>query len=195
MTTETLRPNASGDEETITYGSSGGGNHWQDVDEVEASDADYLQQFTSWGRDLYNLPASTGTGTINKITLYFRVWSMSASACVKGAIKSDSTVTETTEKDPYNAFGAETFGVFSQEWNTNPVDSQPWEWDDIDSLQIGISLEGLAGFLCSRCSQVYVVVDYTESASGGSSPVKVNMVPGKVIRSARTPGKTFKMSR
>jgi len=170
MATETLRPNAPGDEETIAYGSSGVGNHWQDVNEEEANDADYLQDCSGWDRDLYNLPASTGSGTINKITLYFRVKSMSASACVKGTIKSDSTVTETVEKDPYTDFGASTYGTYSQEWAVNPADSQVWEWADIDALQIGIALEGVAGMLCSYCSQVYVEVDYTEG--GGSTPAR-----------------------
>ena len=55
----------------------------------------------------------------------------------------------------------------SEQWDTNPADSQAWEWADIDALQIGVSLKGGGDFpesFHSECTQVYVEVDYTITA-------------------------------
>jgi hypothetical protein len=168
MATEILRPNAAGDEENISnVVGDGVGTHYTVVDEETPDDDStyvYNQQFSSpvFQRDLYNLPASSGSGTINKITVHFRCKMGNASSKAKASIKSDSTVTDGDEK-----VATET-GVWenhSQEWATNPADSEAWEWADIDNLQIGVSLKGSYSYC--RCTQVYVEVDYT--AGGGAT--------------------------
>jgi len=68
----------------------------------------------------------------------------------KPSLKSDTTITDGTQISLTTAYTTS-----SQQWNTNPADGQPWEWSDIDALQIGISL------LSAYCSQVYVEVNYT----------------------------------
>lgn len=159
MNTETLRPDASGDDTNIPVQYPDSGEHWAKVDDVNPDDNNsYVQQDSlEWDRDLYNLPAHSGSGTINKVTLYFRVMAAGSTAKVKGAIKSDSTVTETAQKDPYGDFGATTWGTYSQEWFTNPATGLSWTWDEIDALQIGVALY----IQNTRCTQVYVVVSYT----------------------------------
>jgi len=102
------------------------------------------------------LPAYSGSRIINSITLYFRVLASSSAGRVKGAIKSNSTVTETAEKDPYGDFGAAAWGTYSQEWTTNPATGENWTPDDIDDLQIGISLY-ISG---THCTQLYIEVDW-----------------------------------
>lgn len=157
--TVTLRPNAAGDETNLTPGT---GNNYEQVDEEVADEAStyvYNNKVSSYQRDLYNIPTSAiGTGTITKITLYFRVmnWGIDGNT-VKGVIKSNSTVTETAEKNPYSDFGNSVWGTYSQDWTTNPADSQPWEWSDIADLQIGVSLKADATHL-TYCTQVYVEV-------------------------------------
>lgn len=158
-----LRPDAAGDETNTDYQFPDSGAHWEKVDEVEADDGTtYVRHVDGWARDLYNLPApSMLAGTINKVTLYFRVMGYTNASAVKGAIKSNSTVTETAEKDPSTDFGSEVWGTYSQEWATNPADSEAWEWADIDALQIGIALMGEVGVATAYCTQLYIEVDYT----------------------------------
>ena len=95
MATETLRPNAAGDEESISNATSGAGNHWQDVDEVIADEDTTIVATgdSAWLRDLYNLPASSGSGKINNIKVYFRCAESVAEVGdgAKASIKSGAT--------------------------------------------------------------------------------------------------------
>lgn len=159
MATETLRPNAAGDETSITSQWPNSGSHYEKVDEAAADDGTtkVYTASTSYLRDLYNLPASgVGAGTINKITVYFRCNVTSGGiGAAQASIKSDSTVTDGTG----NAIHA-TWTTYSQEWTTNPADGQAWEWADIDALQIGVRLRKASGG-SAGCTQVYVEIDYT----------------------------------
>lgn len=167
MATETLRPSAAGDECNISSQGTGDAecpDHYQNVDEETADDdTTYVRNDNAdYERDLYNIDDSgVGAGTINKITLYFRVLGTATGNCVKGAIKSNSTATETAEKDPGTDFGADTWGTYTKEWATNPADSEAWAWTDINALQIGVVLKEPAARNAAYCTQVYVVVDYT----------------------------------
>lgn len=161
--TETLRPNAAGDEESIPFGTSGAGNHWQDVDEAAADDDTTYVMNTAgaWTRDLYNLPASgVGVGTINHITVHVRgKGGHITNTRIKASIKSGGTVDDSDQM--YYAI-IDTWENFNEEWAVNPDDSNAWEWSDIDDLQIGVSLLGYpVTEKGSYCTQVYVVVDYT----------------------------------
>ena len=160
MATETLRPNAAGDETSIESQLPDSTFHWDKVDEASADDNTtfvYNNTTAAYQRDLYNLPASSGSGTINFIKIYFRVLTTGAVAGVKPSLKSNSTVTDGTEIQP----PAYVWTTYSQQWNTNPADSQAWEWADIDALQIGVSLKPEVGVYGCSCTQVYVEVDYT----------------------------------
>ena len=162
---ETLRPNAAGDETNIDAQYPDSGAHWDKVDEATADDdSTYIYYHSSEGayeRDLYNLPASSGSGTINKITVYFRAYRYGEHA--KASIKSDSVVTDGTEVTL-----SSDYTTYSQEWTTNPADDAAWEWTDIDALQVGVSLKGgfdpPDNYYDAYCTQVYVEVDYTPSA-------------------------------
>ncbi|MBA7571011.1 hypothetical protein ES708_12767 [subsurface metagenome] len=155
---ETLRPNAAGDETTLNY--YGAGANWECVNEVEPDE--YATQVYKtadpiWRRDLYKLPASSGSGTINKITVYTRTKiDPGTIGDARPAIKSNTTVTDGTVYHPQTWWD-----TYSQEWATNPADWQAWEWADIDNLQIGVSLRDPYSLTNVRCTQVYVEVDYT----------------------------------
>jgi hypothetical protein len=71
---ETLRPNAAGDETNIPTQYPATGYHWDKVDDVTSDDGStfIVTGLKSYKRDLYNLPAHSGSGTINKITVYVR---------------------------------------------------------------------------------------------------------------------------
>ncbi len=73
--TETLRPNAAGDDTNISSQYPDSGAHYDKVDEVTADDySTYVfTNSTSYQRDLYNIPDhSTGSGAIDNVTAYFR---------------------------------------------------------------------------------------------------------------------------
>ena len=182
MTTETLIPNAAGDENNNNYwdGDSweaGITNNYQSIDDPVATPDDDTTKIKvsggdgTWTRDLYNLPAHSGSGTINNITIYFRISSTIGVPQAKPVLKSDSTVTEGT--DQLGTSGE--WITKSQTWTTNPADSQAWEWDDIDALQIGVSLYNVgSGKTDSKteCTQVYAVIDYT-AATGTNCKINI----------------------
>lgn len=157
---ETLRPNAAGDEESIdsVYG-DGVGTHYTVVDEETPDDGSsyVMTNSTTYQRDLYNLPVPSGSGTINFIKIYIRCFFTEVNVCYgKPSLKSDTTVTDGTA-----VTWGPTYQTTSQQWDNNPADGQPWEWSDIDSLQIGVALKGNGTLYRSYCTQVYVEVDYT----------------------------------
>jgi hypothetical protein len=75
MATEILRPDAAGDETNIGGQYPNSTYHWDKVDEVSADDSTtcvYSADYNVYRRDLYALPAPTGSGTISKITVFVR---------------------------------------------------------------------------------------------------------------------------
>jgi len=160
---EILRPNAAGD---LTQLGASAGSNYACVNEVDADD-DTTYVYEDFGEtvseDLYNLPShSVGSGTINKITVYARCCEIYCNPenYARVSIKSNSTIS-------YGSFEnlTDEWITYSQEWATNPADSQAWEWDDIDALQIGVELETSYEWNEeARCTQIYVEVYYTPAA-------------------------------
>jgi len=50
----------------------------------------------------------------------------------------------------------------SHEFQNNPFTGTSWTWEEVDDLEAGISLEG--GSFISRCTQLFVEVDYDTKA-------------------------------
>lgn len=163
----TLRPNASGDETNIESQYPDSGEHWDKVDE-ELADDDGTYVYTTrafYQRDLYKLPTVSGSGTINFIKIYFRArqypsWGF---AYIRPSLKINSTVTDGTEIEL-----TDTYTTYSEQWNNNPANGKAWEWADINTLQIGISMKidtDIPPPPQARCTQVYVEIDYTSGPS------------------------------
>ena len=186
--TETLRPNAAGDETNVEDQDPGTGYHWDKVDEVTADDyTTVIWSDAIDGRDLYNLPASSGSGTIDSVVVYASLDRDLLAARVCGAyisIKSGSTISENDVGDP-----GDTFTFHSYTWSTNPDDSAAWEWADIDDLQIGVRLCHTATNGSTNASQVYCIVYYTPSSGwtgtimGVTNPAKVGGIDVENIAS------------
>jgi len=182
MPIETLRPNAAGDACFIPSesGCSACPSHFDCVFEAVADENITMlrSQNALWKYDLYNIPNSgVGAGTINKITLYFRVRCYLNANTVKGAIKSNGTITYTAEKNPTAEFGSGVWHTYTNDWAQNPVGPAAWDWADIDALQIGVALKS-NGTAWLNCTQIYVEVDYsppgwTGKISGVANPAKV----------------------
>jgi len=158
MAIEILRPNGAGDETSISTQQPFGGAHWDKVDEVVADDGTttIATPSTSYQRDLYSLPTSSGTGTIIKITVYFVAAKGLSNGSAKASIKSGTTV---SDGDEHALTGL--WAKYSHEWALNPDNSAAWEWEDIDALQIGVSLISDGAPNSLFCTQVYVEVDHT----------------------------------
>lgn len=172
-TTETFRPSASGSETGINAQNPSTGEHWDKVDESSSDDwTTYVQKsgnWGSWGDDVYNIPDHGAIdGLITKITIYFTVLRSDHFVDPVGRARSNVRIGGTT----YNGSSLTISAVGSwedrsQEWTTNPSTSQPWTWDDIDELQIGVGLQNnTAQFFFTTyygvvyCTQLYMIVTY-----------------------------------
>lgn len=164
--TETLRPNAVGDEHNIEAPVWSVENpHWELVDEVEHDGSATLVRSNEidYERDLYNIADhSVGSGTINHIKVYARCDCMGEAdqASVKIAIKTGGVAYESAEKTVIE----DVWTLLFNQWDTNPNNAHAWTWEEIDALQIGVSLRTAhtsPAVVSSRCTQVYVEVDYT----------------------------------
>jgi len=179
--TETLRPNAAGDECNIP-GQVGAAcpNHWQNVNETPSDEAtSYVWNTvqTAYSRDFYNITNSTGSGTISNITVYARVYGQSLvnQASLKIVIKSGTgsgapdTISESAEKTVTTLWAN-----YSEVWATNNATSSAWTWDEVDNLQIGVSIRRcwFEQPAATRVTQVYVNVDY-----GNATAPAINNTP------------------
>lgn len=160
MATETLRPNAAGDETNIP-GLAGSATHWGAVDDVVqdgSSTQVYTTIYSTYYRDLYNIPSPSGSGTINFVKVIARCYAETDTGYVKLAVKTGGTVYESTVK---SVDWASWDYLYNNIWTTNPATGLPWTWSDIESLQIGIALTRSYYATACRCTQVYVEVNYT----------------------------------
>ena len=165
--TLTLRPNAAGDETSIQGQYPSSTFHWDKVDEAVADDntthvyeGGAGAQSGVYVRDLYALPAHSGTGVINSIKVYYRCHLYSVGPVwAKASILTHSTNYDEGEEELPLAWT-----TYSYQWNTNPNTSNAWTWAEIDALEIGVSLKQQSSGMAPGCTQVYVVVDYTPSS-------------------------------
>ncbi len=111
-----------------------------------------------------------------------RIGSLSATnAYARAAIKPGDTVHTGTEESTADA----TFTTKSYQWTTNPDTGQPWTWDEIDALQVGVELKTDSTEDSSICTQVYLEVDYTAYSSPGTL-TSINLLSGETVASIDT---------
>jgi len=158
--TLTLRPGSAGDEAVLTPNT---GANYAAVDEV-SSDGDTTYVGTgndnTWKHDLYNLPDTTvsGKGKINSVTVHINV---------KGTQAANQTNVYTRTKTngtAYNGTAQQTgasYTEYSTQYTTNPQSSNEWTWGEVNALQAGVGMRRPKAGKESRCTQVWVVVDYT----------------------------------
>lgn len=171
MATETLRPNAAGDLTEITSQYPSSGAHWEKVDEEAADEDTTYVQFTAseaeerqYATDLFNIPDPSLSGVIGRVTVFIRIKTQYPNAWSFPfvALKTHDTIYA------YEKNSSQTWVTHSQELTTNPNTGLAWTWAEIDALQIGVKLAGGVE-QWSRCTQVYVEVDYTDVIEKSSS--------------------------
>lgn len=175
MATVTLRPNGAG---TVTQFIPSSGNNFDCVKEVTSdSDSTYVYMNDAAGitkYDLYTIEANSigASDTINSVTVYAyaRYVLASHTGGMRGlTIRENSTTTTET----MNALTS-SYNLYSKTWTVRPSDSAPFVKADINSLEIGIALANSGLTATSvRCTQVYVVVNYTPSGGGSTSAVPI----------------------
>lgn len=132
------------------------GASWQCVS--DDSDLTYVStNSTSYLRDLYIVEdGSATTGFIQSVSIYFRVSNNSTYTTygvplfyINGNYYDGNYQTATAG-----------WSTKSEVFTTNPATSTSWTWNDINNMQIGVSLlsSNIGGY--ARCSEVYAVVNY-----------------------------------
>ena len=153
MTTLYLRPNGVGAETGLYCNPSAGEANWQDVDEDPPDVNTYVGMLGGSSRDLYALQDhTTETGTIN----WIKVW-----ARVLGSGWNVIKVSGYAARDG-NSGGGAGYTNFNTQYSTNPDAGGAWTWAQLDALQGGVGLAG-GKYDESRCTQVFIEVDYTET--------------------------------
>lgn len=168
----TFRPNAAGDETGINEQYPVTGEHWDKVAEETAdNDGTYVATDTNvWQEDLYNITnhsTQTAGGTINYVKVYM------VGATTVNTTGTTAYIHIKTNGVEYN--GSEEvlsidYTTFSNQWNTNPQSGQPWTWNEIDNLQIGVGLRRPDGSEFAKCTQVYAEIEFEAPPLSASTP-------------------------
>jgi len=184
---ETLRPTGDGDETTIegVYPITPS-THWDKVDDVTSDGNNtYVRTLssTAWTEDLYQIANhSTGSGQIN----YVRVYAV-ASHETSSPLQNNFRIHIKTNGVEYNGTELTTttsYTTYSYDWNTNPQTGSAWTWTEIDNIQAGVSLTRAKNNVGTRCTQVYVQVNYTETSYEPSGTVtSTNLLSADTVSS------------
>ncbi|GAI72097.1 unnamed protein product, partial [marine sediment metagenome] len=161
---ETLRPNAPGDEATQSRYPNTGEANWENVDEETPDEWDtynYASSDDTWCRDLYSLPTSAipPEHTISSVKIIWRAKRSTNVGYGKPSLRSNSTTTDGTQVTLTGGWV-----TYSQQWNNNPADGQPWELADINALQIGTNLYRVGETIYYEPADTQLYVEITHSA-------------------------------
>jgi hypothetical protein len=159
-----FRPTGAGDVTNLDYSTPD--NHWDAVDDASPDDAStYVHGNTpgTYKYDLYGID----TGSFNPcrimaIMFTFRIsTNLDNVGYAKPAIKLDG-VTYLGYEVYHISSAWTTFSSFV--WSINPSTGNPWTWNDIRTMQIGIALKSINSGYPIKCTQVYATVYYYPTA-------------------------------
>ena len=184
--TETLRPEAAGDETGIAVQEPTSGEHWDKVDEATSDDdSTYIQSnSSSWQEDLYNTANSTvGSGTINYVKVYMVAKSLNTPGQTSAYVQ---IKTNGAEYDGTPEQVTTSYATYSYQWNTNPSTNTTWTWDEINALQIGAGLRralasGPPSGRYTLCTQVYAEISYTTGYDSPGIITSINLLSGEKV--------------
>lgn len=157
IASEFLRPVGAGDLTQIRNPQTL--DHWAQVDETGSPDGYSTEVDTNWSSngeytDLYEIRNSgTGGGEIFGVKVYWVVRVSATSSDVKGAIKTNGVVYETANLSPPTSYA-----TYSYTWDENPGSGLAWTWEEVDSLQAGVTL--VKNNSDAFCTQLYVEIIY-----------------------------------
>ena len=176
MSTDYLIPNAAGDVTTIDTQTPGTGEHWDKVDDPVGSpdnSATYIdaRNIADYEYDLYNLTNTAASGTISYIIVHYQVLATyaSGSGWFKPLIKTGGTEFYGTELEITIPVA---WRSGSHQWTINPDTGVAWTVSDLNALQVGAACKRPIAGEQTRCTQIYVEVDYvaTDPPAATASP-------------------------
>lgn len=170
MATVTLRPAGAGNETNLTPNGAAA-NHGC-VNEVSVDgDTTYVDLGTIGGtKDLYTIDTNSigGSDTINSITVYLVARMVTTGRLMSGGVSATIRENGTTTNGLANNLTTTSYVTKSQTWTTKPSSGTAFTQTDITNLEIGVIISQ-SNANNVRCTQVYVVVDYTPTGGGSVS--------------------------
>ena len=170
---DTLRPSGNGSSTEIEVQFPASTNHYDKVDEATTdNDTTYVEGDDATGGthriDTYATEnAPYPNGTINNVTVHVRVRQTNDGATVDGKAKCVVLTGGTEYTGNAETLAGTSYAEYTKAWATNPDTAAAWTWAEIDAMEIGVSvyppLTGGAADGAVRCTQVWVVVNYTPS--------------------------------
>lgn len=183
MPTLTLRPNGNGTY-NAGFSANGNGTIWECVDEaVPDEDGTYASCITSESWKYFTVTLQNHgaeVGTINSVKVYIRQ---------KKQTGTDVKFSGILRLSGSNSYGTTT-ALYSDYQTANQTLARPggggWSWADIDNLECGVRVkaEEVSSGAYYRCTQIYIVVDYTVYTPPAVTPVAAvaaKMIAGKLI--------------
>jgi len=157
--TQTLRPNDNG--YSIQWSISDSTHYGATSDQ---SDTTYVYSSTVGQKEFLNLddPTFSDINKINWVQVYYRCRSVGGSAAPEKIdlfIRSDNTDTETNS----NVIVSRTAftDIAGTPQTTNPATGNPWTKSEVAALQAGMIVDTVGAGEEIRCSEIWVVVDYS----------------------------------
>lgn len=160
--TLTIRPVENG---SIIECTPTSGFNYECVDEIVCNgegDYIYIYRKTSWYTDIFNLTNHTVENeSINFIRVFFNVSESGGFTlpCTNNEARATIYV-NATEYHGTSYSTTSTYTEYNHTWANNPDTSINWTWNDIDTLEAGVSLIGSCKEN-TKCSQIYIEVNWT----------------------------------
>jgi hypothetical protein len=141
---------------------SGAATNWQAV--YVPGDSKYVyiiwqsESPGTWYKDTYTIQVSDyQSGTINSVTMYYRVALSDTADKAHRVIRIGSN---NYNGDDKNQTG---FHTYSDILTVSPATGLAWTWSEINSMQVGVEMQGNSALFIERCSYIYIVVNVTPS--------------------------------
>jgi prepilin-type N-terminal cleavage/methylation domain-containing protein len=153
----TLRPDGDGSLTNLTP--SGCGSNYLCVDEMisDGSSTRVSRAANSFATDVYSIENPTDTsGTIIGVTVYCRANKSRNQGQAQPTVFVGSTEYNGPAQDVINSWAD-----YSNEWASNPATGTDWSWQEVIDLQAGLALKGQNASFPAYCTQVWVVVVYS----------------------------------
>jgi len=153
-----LRPESAGDSTELTP--IGAPANWDCVDDVTLDgDGTYVYSDSNqFGSDLYNLANTSQTGSIHSVTVWAKVrGTVAGNNRARTVVKTNGVIYEGAAQDAATGY-SDIFTFYDE----NPQTDDHWTWDEVNLLQAGCALKRAGPGEQTRCTQVWVVVDYAD---------------------------------
>ncbi len=171
MSIAALVPNADGSVEAHNgVVTNWGADAYSYVDEYPTpNDDDYIatsgSASSSYAERTFNCANPGLAGIIQNVTVLARC---------KGHISTANTAKTVIYCNSTKTYGSSVtlnadnnYHDLTASYDTNPATGQPWTWDDINNLEIGVYLYQPGNNL-TACSQIYAIVTYIPLSIGGA---------------------------